>query len=109
LGVGRLTTWILRTNGGIEFEGVWARLMEAVGARGTEVRARALNDYEETIPLEEFHRYEVLLALRMEGQPMQVRNKGLIRIVYPWSDRPELDDYPTREKSVWQLSALHVR
>jgi hypothetical protein len=78
LGVGRLTTWILRTNGGIEFDGVWALLMEAVGARGTEARARALNDYEEAIPLEEFHSYEVLLALRMEGQLMRVRNKGPI-------------------------------
>jgi hypothetical protein len=73
------------------------------------VEARALNDYEEVIPIEEFHKYDVLLAMRMNGALMRVRDKGPIWIVYPWSDNPELDDFATREKSVWQLSVLHVR
>jgi hypothetical protein len=110
LGLSRLTTWTPWTDGEIEFEGVWARrLMAAVGARGSEVEARALNDYKEVIPLEDFHRYDVLLAMRMNGQLMRARDKGPIWIVYPWSGHPELDDFATREKSVWQLSALHVR
>jgi hypothetical protein len=51
----------------------------------------------------------VLLAVRMNGQLMRTRDKGPIWIVYPWSGHPELDDFLTREKSVWQLNALHVR
>lgn len=110
LGVVKLTTWTPWTEGEVEFEGVWARhLMEAVDAQGTEVRAVALNDYEHVVPLEDFQRYDVLLAMRMNGQLMRVRDKGPIWIVYPWSDHPELDDFATREKSVWQLNALHVR
>jgi hypothetical protein len=69
----------------------------------------ALNQYDETIPLADFHTYDVLLALRMNGRPMRVRDKGPIWIIYPWSDYPELDDFLTREKSVWQLTALDVR
>jgi hypothetical protein len=110
LGLSKLITWTPWTDGEVEFEGVLARrLMEAVGARGTDVAARALNDYEEEIPIEDFERYDVLLAMRMNGQLMRVRDKGPIWIVYPWSDNPELDDFATREKSVWQLNALHVR
>jgi hypothetical protein len=110
LGRGRLRTWTPWTEGEVEFEGVLARrLMEAVAARGTEVDALALNDYAQTIPLEDFHRYDVLLATRVNGQLMRVRDKGPIWIVYPWSEHPELDDFGTREKSVWQLSSLHVR
>jgi hypothetical protein len=110
LGLGRLTTWTPWTEGEVEFEGVWARrLMEAVRANGTQVDALALNDYEQTIPLEDFDKYDVLLATRVNGQLMRVRDKGPIWIVYPWSEHPELDDFATREKSVWQLSALHVR
>ena len=106
----KLTTWTPWTEGEVEFEGVWARrLMEAVGARGTEVEARALNDYVEVIPIDDFHRYDVLLAVRMNGQLMRTRDKGPIWIVYPWSGNPELDDFLMREKSVWQLNALHVR
>jgi hypothetical protein len=110
LGLTKLKTWTPWTEGDVEFEGVWARrLMQAVGAQGTEVEARALNDYEEVIPIDDFHRYDVLLAVRMNGQLMRTRDKGPIWIVYPWSDHPELDDFATREKSVWQLNALHVR
>lgn len=110
LGLSRLTTWTPWTDGEVEFQGVLARqLMEAVGARGSEVEARALNDYNEVIPIDDFHRYDVLLATRMNGQLMRLRDKGPIWIVYPWSGHPELDDFATREKSVWQLSALQVR
>jgi hypothetical protein len=60
----------------VEFEGVRARrLMEAVGARGTEVEARALNDYIEVIPIDDFHRYDVLLAVRMNGQLMRTATR----------------------------------
>jgi hypothetical protein len=110
LGLRRLTTWTPWTEGEVEFEGVRARrLMDAVGAKGTQVDALALNDYKQTIPIEDFKRYDVLLATRVNGQLMRVRDKGPIWIVYPWSEHPELDDFATREKSVWQLNALHVR
>jgi hypothetical protein len=110
LGLVRLTTWTPWTEGEVAFEGVWARrLMEAVRATGTQVEARALNDYAQTIPLEDFDKYDVLLATRVNGRLMRVRDKGPIWIVYPWSEHPELDDFATREKSVWQLRALHLR
>jgi len=110
LGLSRLTTWTPWTEGEIEFEGVLGRrLMEAVGAEGTEIHATALNGYQQMIPLGDFQSYDVLLAFRMNGIAMRVRDKGPIWVVYPWSDHPELDDFITREKSIWQLKALHVR
>ena len=105
-----LTTWTPWTDGPVDFEGVLARsLMRAVEARGNEVVATALNDYRCTIPVEDFNRYDVLLATRMNGAPLQVRDKGPIWVIYPWSEHPELNDMVTRRKSVWQLSRLHVR
>jgi hypothetical protein len=90
LGLVRLTTWTPWTEGEIEFEGVWARrLMQAVRAKGREVDALALNDYEQTIPLEDFDKYDVLLATRVNGRLMRVRDKGPIWIVYPWSEHSE--------------------
>jgi hypothetical protein len=109
LGLVRLRTWTPWTEGEPEFEGVPVqRLMEAVGATGSEVRAIALNDFESTIPLADFERYPVLLAMSVDGLQLRVRDKGPIWIVYPWSDHPELDDLPTRRKSVWQLRSLRV-
>jgi hypothetical protein len=110
LGLTRLRTWTPWTEGEPEFEGVLAlRLMAAVGATGTTVRAVALNDFESAIPLADFEHYPVLLATRIDGKQLRVRDKGPIWIVYPWSGHPELDDLPTRRKSVWQLRSLHVQ
>lgn len=110
LGLTRLRTWTPWTEGEAEFQGIPARrLMTAVGATGTAVRALALNDFESTIPLADFERYLVLLATRIDGKQLEVRDKGPIWIVYPWSDHPELDDLPTRRKSVWQLRSLRVQ
>jgi hypothetical protein len=110
LGLTRLRTWTPWSDDELEFEGVPAqRLMEAVGATGDEVRASALNDFESTIPLADFERYPVLLATRADGKQLEVRDKGPIWIIYPWSSHAELDDLPTRRKSVWQLRSLHVQ
>src|SRR5918996_804457 len=55
LGLTRMRTWTPWTEGEPEFQGVPARrLMAAVGATGSAVRARALNDFESTIPLADF-------------------------------------------------------
>jgi hypothetical protein len=110
LGLHELTTWTPWTNGEAEFSGVLARhLLSALDARGSEAVGTALNDYESIIPIDDFDRYDVLLATRMNGGLLRIRDKGPIWIIYPWSQYPELDDEVTRRKSVWQLNHLHVR
>ena len=57
LGVRTLRTSTIWTTGIKTFEGVLVRdVMKAVGAKGTEVRAVALNDYAVTIPMADFDR-----------------------------------------------------
>jgi hypothetical protein len=100
------TPW---TDGESRFEGVLLRdLLAGVGARGTRVRAEALNDYAATIPVEEAETTDVLVAWARDGRPLPRRDKGPFWIVYPWSDRPELDDRLHRQRAVWQLRRLVV-
>jgi len=110
LGVTSLATWTPWTDGQVRFEGVLGTtLLDVVGARGSTVRAVALNDYEAEIPISDFRKYRVLLALRMAGKQLRLRDKGPIWIIFPWSDHPELDDEATRYKSVWQLKQLVIQ
>lgn len=100
------TPW---TDGESRFEGVLLRdLLAGVGARGTRVRAEALNDYTATIPAEDAETIDILVAWAQDGKPLQRRDKGPFWIVYPWSDRPELDDRLHRQRAVWQLRRLVV-
>ena len=62
-----------------------------------------------TIPLEQLTRYPVLVALKMDGRYMRVRDKGPLWIVFPWDDYPELADEKTKQRSIWQLKAIHIR
>lgn len=110
LGVTKLKTSTAWTTGESEFEGVLARdLLEAVGAEGTVVIATALNDYVASIPLRELYDYPVLLAFRMDGRDLELRDKGPIWIVYPRDQFQELNNSMVDKNWVWQLSELEIR
>ena len=98
------------TDGSSTYSGVLAsRLLDLLGADGSQLLlTRALNDYAATIPVQEVRDYPVLLALDRDGQPLSVRERGPLWVVYPWSQRPELDDRVHRQRSIWQLTAIEV-
>ena len=53
------------------FEGPLFRdVLAAAGVNGDRVRVRALNDYEAVIPLSDLHDYDVILAMRRNGEEM---------------------------------------
>lgn len=111
LGLGRssLRTRTPFTEGESDFEGVLGRaVMQAVQARGTRAMAFARNDYSVEIPLSDFRDWDVLLATHMDGRRLQLRDKGPLWVVYPWSRHPELDNRVTRQKSIWQLYRLSI-
>ena len=108
-GTDELRTTTPFTDGPSLFAGVYAsRLLDLLGASGTEVHALALNDYSVTIPVAELRALPVLLALERDGQPLAVRDRGPLWVIYPWSDFPELDDRIHRQRSIWQLTAIEV-
>ena len=76
-----MTPW---TDDMARFEGPLARdLMTRVGARGSRVRATAINDYAVDIPMEDFQRYPVILAMKMNGMVLRTRSKGPLWMIYP--------------------------
>jgi hypothetical protein len=84
------------------------RVMEAVEAHGETVTALALNDYATEIPIGDFARFGVLLALKRNGAYMPVRDKGPLFIVYPFDSNSELKNRRYYTRSAWQLAQLVV-
>lgn len=106
----RLVTATTVTDGTPAFEGFLMRdLLAQLGAEGAEVIARALNDYRVAIPLSDFHNYDVIGALSMNGETLSPRDKGPIWIVYPRDDHRALQDIRYDTRWVWQLHTLHVQ
>jgi hypothetical protein len=92
------------------FEGVSGKaLMRAVGAKGAQVSAVALNDYASTIPMSDFLELGLLIASRVDGRQLTVREKGPLWIVYPFDSSPKLNSGVYHGRSVWQLARLEIR
>ena len=109
LGVDTVTTSTQWTKGTPRFSGVKAsKILNLVGAKGTTVRAVALNDYEVSIPISDFRRYPVILAMRMDGKELTRRGKGPLWIVYPRDDHAELRKRELASRWIWQLRKLVV-
>lgn len=110
LGLTSLQTETPWTQGSQTFSGVpLEQLMRAVGARGEELVCTALNRYHTIVPRRDGTENGALLATRLLGQPMRVRELGPVWLVYPWSARPDLQNQTFHERAIWQLRHIEVR
>jgi hypothetical protein len=106
----RLETTTAVTDGVRRFDGFLMRdLLERVGAQGSTVTATALNDYAIDIDIEEFARFDVLVAYEMDGKPLLPNDKGPLWIVYPRDRHAEVQDIRYDYRWVWQLRRLDIK
>lgn len=99
-----LTPWEKKP---IRFTGPLLRdVLAAAKASGQTIKATALNDYQTRIPMDDATRFDVIVAHQMDGQPIPVRTKGPLFIVYPYDSKEELRSTTYYERSAWQLKAL---
>lgn len=100
------TIW---TEGVHSFRGVsLGVLLEHLGAHGTAIEARALNDYAVEIPLSEIADGAPLIAFEMDGSVMSRREKGPLWVIYPFDDGPQYRSEVIFSRSIWQLDRIAV-
>jgi len=93
----------------IKFKGPLLRdVLAAAKASGTTLKAAALNDYQTTIPFDDAKNFDVIVAYQMNDQPIPVRTKGPLFIVYPFDTKAELRSNVYYERSAWQLKSILV-
>jgi hypothetical protein len=93
----------------VEFEGVLlSDLMTAVGAEGQNAFVVALNEYTADVPVSDFTDFNPILALRQDGQPMPIGDKGPSFIVYPYDDNKELQSEKYYLRSVWSVASITI-
>lgn len=101
------TEW---TDGVARFEGPSMRDVLAIaGLEAVErIRAVAANDYAVEIPVSELLTYDVVLAMRMNGTPLSLRDKGPLWIVFPRDAHDALEDPVYNAYWVWQLIRIEA-
>lgn len=83
-------------------------VLDAAGARGNTIKASALNNFKVEIAVADTRKFPMLLALLMDDQPMRVRDKGPLFIIYPFDADPALRSTHYYNRSVWQLRSIEM-
>ena len=105
----RFETSTIWTDGTAEYSGVeLSTLLEAVEADGTQLLMTALNDYAIEVPASEAVSGGPILATRVDGNPLSVRDKGPIWVIYPFDDNEAYKTEVTYSRSIWQLKSIEV-
>ncbi|MDJ0993141.1 MAG: oxidoreductase [Dinoroseobacter sp.] len=103
------TTTTIWTDGSNRFSGVSVlSLLQSVDAEGTTLQMSALNDYSVEMPLADLEDGAPILATRMDGETMSVREKGPYWIIYPFDRGARYQTESNFARSVWQLKQLKV-
>ncbi|KAJ55101.1 hypothetical protein ACMU_15205 [Actibacterium mucosum KCTC 23349] len=100
------TIW---TDTAITFSGVaMAEIIKAAGLTGSTVEMVALNDYAATIPMSDVAESAPIIATRIDGATLSVRDKGPFWVVFPYDADPKYQTETVYSQSVWQLSRLNI-
>lgn len=100
------TMW---TEGPQVFEGVELKtFLDALGVTSGILAATAINDYRIEIPVHEIEAGGPMIAYARNGEPMSVREKGPLWIVYPYDANPNYQTEVVFSRSIWQLDRLAI-
>lgn len=103
-----LDTTTFWTNGVQHFEGVLLRDVLALagidpsGETGN-IEAEAYNEYTVALPISDAMTWDVILARRMNGKVLTLRDRGPLWIIYPRDQDTALLDKSYNHRWVWQL------
>lgn len=91
------------------FSGPLVRTLLDVAGAGdaTTMHTVALNDYVADVPVSDADEMSLIVATRMDGEPMSVADYGPTRFVYPSEER-ELDPATYEPRWVWQLATIEL-
>ncbi|MFL4471601.1 molybdopterin-dependent oxidoreductase [Tateyamaria armeniaca] len=103
------TTTTIWTDGDVTFSGVPLKAVLArANKKGSAVEMVALNDYKVAIPMATIEDTVPIIATRMNGEPISVRDKGPYWIVFPYDHDPKYRTETIHAFSIWQLNRLKV-
>jgi hypothetical protein len=101
------TPW---TEGKQDFTGVpLEALLRVVGATGSTLTSKAINDYAVDIPASDAVTNGPIIAYLLNGEPMSVREKGPLWVVYPYDSKDEYRAEVYYSRSIWQLTSIDVK
>ncbi|MCW3480357.1 molybdopterin-dependent oxidoreductase [Neisseriaceae bacterium JH1-16] len=106
----QITTSTQWHSGPQQWEGVPIKaLLAGIDATGNSLHVSALNDYAVDIRIADIRKYDPILAYKVNGHYMPVRDKGPLVVIYPYDSLPTLNVQYYHNQSVWQVNRIRVQ
>jgi hypothetical protein len=103
------STTTIWTDGAHDFTGVsLADFVAALQMKGDTLRATAINDYAIEVPLSDAVDGGPMIAYHLDGEPMSVRDKGPLWLIYPFDSNADYQSEVIYSRSIWQLDRLEA-
>ncbi len=89
------------------YTGIWVSdLIKTYGQGTTSLKLTAIDDYQVTLNNEEWQNLRILLATKVNGQYIDVKNKGPMRVVFPDYDAANKHYELSLPKWLWMIKRL---
>lgn len=94
-----------------EWSGVSLKyIVKNLGAKEDSIiELAALNDYVISIPMKNIDLYDPVLASRLNGNTISVRNKGPLILIYPFDKYREIDTPLYQDYTIWMIHEIRVK
>jgi hypothetical protein len=100
------TIW---TEGELTFSGPALRaLLDSVQAGNGDLEMTAVNNYKVRVPRSVVEADVPIIAMRIDGKPFSVREKGPLWIIFPYDSHERFNSETVYSYSIWQLSSIRV-
>ena len=108
LGLYKVVTTSPFENGQLTFQGVLFRdVLKSVGLEDRDsVTLRAVDEYVQVIPHEDWTEGPLLLATRQDGELLTRQTQGPTRLIYPLKDHPAFDTPIRKPRWIWLIKTI---
>jgi hypothetical protein len=86
----------------------FTEVLAQLGATGSRVSLIAIDDYKVDLSMADIERYQPILALSMNGEPLPPRGRGPFWLMFPFDDHPELQNDAWYFRAIWQIDRIRV-
>lgn len=86
-----------------------ADVLKLAGATGTDLTLTAADDYKVDILGDEMTKYNPILAIEKDGVRMPPDDFGPFFVMWPFKEKPEIDNELFQGKAIWTVVKIEVR
>jgi hypothetical protein len=93
----------------INFKGpLLSDVLKLAGATGGDLTLTAADDYKVDITADEMKKYDPILAIEKDGVQMAPDDFGPFFVMWPFKEKPEIDNELFQGKAIWTVVKIEV-